>query len=259
MSKSGEYFTAGVMERIAGLVAAQPQISRRQLSLQVCEWLNWRSANGKLKEMSCRVKLLALARQGRVRLPVGGKAPPRKQRLPGKKGSWGCRKEVAVLLSGLGQIRIVAIRNAAAAESRVWDKLMQRHHYLGNGPLCGAQIRYLIESEVYGVIGGFAFSAAAWRIQARDRWIGWDDGARAENLSLVVNNSRLVIVPWVKAKNLASHALSQVVKRVGEDWRQRYGIEPALLETFVERGRYLGTSYRAANWIGVGQTRGRGP
>jgi hypothetical protein len=135
---------------------------------------------------------------------------------------------------------------------------MDRYHYLGSGPLCGAQLRYLIKSEGSGCIGGFAFSAAAWRLEARERWIGWDEEARAQNLCKVINNSRFLLVPHVHVKNLASHALSLVMKRLVADWSDRYGIEPALVETFVERERFHGTSYRAANWIYVGQTKGRG-
>ena len=135
---------------------------------------------------------------------------------------------------------------------------MNRYHYLGSGPLCGAQLRYLIHSYRYGYVGGFAFSAAAWRLEARERWIGWDDRARRQNLNRVINNSRFLIVPHVQVKNLASHALALATKRLTKDWLERYGIEPVLVETFVKHGRFTGASYRAANWIHVGLTQGRG-
>jgi hypothetical protein len=136
--------------------------------------------------------------------------------------------------------------------------MMQRYHYLGAGPLCGAQMRYFIESEHYGILGGLAFSAAAWRVSVRDRWIGWDDAIREQRLPGVINNSRFLILPVVKVKNLASHVLSLAAKQLMEDWPIQYGIEPVLLETFVEHGRFTGASYKAANWLHLGQTQGRG-
>jgi hypothetical protein len=135
---------------------------------------------------------------------------------------------------------------------------MDRYHYLGSGPLCGAQMRYLIHSEKYGYVGGLAFSAAAWRLADRDHWIGWDEPARKKHLNKVVCNSRLLIHPHVQVKNLASHVLSLCIKRLAQDWEKRYGIRPVLLETFVERDRFTGTSYLAGNWRPVGKTKGRG-
>ena len=140
----------------------------------------------------------------------------------------------------------------------VWNELMGRHHYLGRGPLCGAQIRYLMKSSQYGWLGGLAFSAAAWRVGARDRWIGWSEQARGENLRKVVCNSRFLILPQVKVPHLASHILSLCAKRLPQDWVERYGVEPVLLESFVERSRFKGTCYKAANWQNVGSTCGRG-
>jgi hypothetical protein len=135
---------------------------------------------------------------------------------------------------------------------------MNTYHYLGAGPLCGAQMRYLIKSGSFGWVGGLSFSAAAWRVKARDRWIGWSEEARREHLSKVVCNSRFLILPQVQVPNLASHVLSLATKRIAKDWTERYGMFPVLLETFVERERFSGICYRAANWQGVGITRGRG-
>jgi len=133
---------------------------------------------------------------------------------------------------------------------------METYHYLGAGPLCGAQVRYLIESSVYGSIGGLAFSAAAWRVAPRDRWIGWSEEARKANLGKVVCNSRFLLVPRVA--HLASHVLSFCARRVRQDWVERYGVRPMLFETYVERDQFEGTCYKAANWVHVGATQGRG-
>lgn len=134
---------------------------------------------------------------------------------------------------------------------------MNRYHYVEAGPLCGAQIRYWIQRSDGERLGGLAFSAAAWQLETRDRWIGWSSRARQHNLDQVVCNSRFLICPWVRVPHLASHVLSLCEKRLLEDWRQEYGVEPVLMETFVDSKRFKGTCYRAANWIPVGATRGR--
>ncbi len=252
----GQEFSDEVCDRIRATIDSEPTISRRALSLRVCEWLNWKSPNGKPKEMSCRVALLKLHRRGQLSLPepggrpwtvVQGKRPPLS--LP-EMESLRCR------LKTLGAIRLVLVESKNRPLSRVWNDLMERYHYLGAGPLCGAQVRYLIESSVYGWLGGLAFSAAAWRVAPRDRWIGWSDDARKANLAKVVCNSRFLLVPRVT--HLASHVLSLCTRRVPHDWVERYGVRPVLLETYVERDRFEGTCYRAANWWQVGETQGRG-
>jgi hypothetical protein len=255
---TGQNFTPEIIERIQAMIDANPAWSRRKLSVEVCDWLDWRSPNGKVKEMSCRVALLKLHRDGVLNLPAAGAAPPRRG-TPSRDGSEA--EKIAPLhcpLSKLGEIEIVRIKNSDSQASRRWNRLMNQYHYLGSGPLCGAQLRYLIRSERHGDVGGFAFSAAAWRLAAREHWIGWDEEARRQNLNKVINNSRFLIVPQVEVKNLASHALSLVMKRLVGDWLERYGIAPVLVETFVERERFRGTSYRAANWMWLGTTKGRG-
>ena len=253
----GQNFTDEVIQKIRVTVESEPTISRRALSLRVCEWLDWRTPNGKPKEMSCRVALLRLHRQGIVKLPecnVNGLSAPK----GGKKDPPIVQIEpVRCNLKDLGGVELIRVGSRESKASRVWNALMDRYHYLGAGPLCGAQMRYLIKSP-YGWLGGLAFSGAAWRVEARDGWIGWGDWARKENLSKVVCNSRFLILPQVKVSNLASHVLSLCVRQLPQDWLERYGFEPVLLETFVERDRFQGTCYRAANWQYVGTTCGRG-
>ena len=147
------------------------------------------------------------------------------------------------------------------AESRTahtWNELLNRYHPLGAGPLCGAQIRYAILRATGEWLGGLAFSAAAWRVQVRDDWIGWDEEARREHLQEVIANSRFLILPWLRVPDLASHVLGKALRRVRRDWQQRYGYEPWLVETFVDAQRFAGTCYRAANWQLLGLTQGRG-
>lgn len=254
----GQEFSAEIINRIDAEVRLKPGLSRRALSLQVCDWLNWKSPNGKPKEMSCRVALLKLNREGLVKQP-----PPkgwRGNRGAGRKratANWQIDPLISTL-DGLGKIELVRIDSGHNILSKIWNELMQAYHYLGGGPLCGSQIRYLIKSELYGWLGGLAFSAAAWRLGARDRWIGWSDEARRENLNRVVCNSRFLIPTQVRVPNLASHVLGLAARHLSRDWSERYGLAPLLLETFVERERFTGISYQAANWQKVGETAGRG-
>lgn len=134
---------------------------------------------------------------------------------------------------------------------------MERYHYLGYTPLPGAQIRYFIRSST-GLLGAIGFSAASWKVAPRDTWIGWSASVQKQNLHLIVNNSRFLILPWVKSKNLSSHILSLCAQQLPHDWQQTYGYTPVLMETFVEKDRFAGTCYKAANWIYVGLTKGRG-
>ena len=253
---SGQWFGLEVVERIAATVKAEPAISRRALSRRVCEWLDWRAPDGKLREVSCRKALLELERRGHVALPaceeVPGFAPEAaKRRQPPAMPEVKCR------LEELGAIEVVPVTSRYSGASEIWNGLMEAHHYLGSGPLCGAQIRYLVHSSNYGWLGAMSFSAAAWRLKDRDEWIGWSERARVANLQQVVCNSRFLIAPSVEVPNLASHVLSLSVRRLAGDWRERYGYEPVLVETFVDGQRFAGTCYRAANWVWVGQTAGR--
>ncbi len=142
-------------------------------------------------------------------------------------------------------------------EKSLWNEYIDRYHYLGYTPLAGAQMKYCVYSEdtLLALLG---FGACAWRIAPRDWYIEWSDEKREENLHLVLNNARFLILPWVYSKNLASMVLSMVTKRIGADWEKQYKYTPVLLETFVEKIRFSGTSYKAANWKFVGTTKGRG-
>lgn len=252
----GREFSDELIGRISATIEAEPAISRRELSRRVCRWMDWTAPNGNLKDMSCRTALLKLQRRRLVRLPEpqgSGLFIPRGQAPLGIPDGI---DRVSCALEQLGDIALVPIDPGQRARSRIWNTLMDTFHYLRSGPLCGAQIRYLIGSSVYGWIGGLAFSAPAWRCAARDRWIGWTDEARRKNLSMIICNSRFLLVPTVP--HLASHILGRVTRRIREDWNARYGIEPVLIETYVDREKYRGTCYRAANWLPIGATRGRG-
>jgi hypothetical protein len=250
----GRMFSDEILLRIGQTVQAEPAISRRQLSRRVCDWLDWRNTAGRLQEMSCRKIMLHLHRRGLISLPALTKRYAFRQ----------ARRPVAPppiatvngTLAQLGEVEIVRVTSRAL--SGLWHALMDAYHYLKSGPLCGAQLRYLVRSAHGGWIAGLSYSACARRVECRDAWIGWTEQARARNQIRVVNNSRFLIPPTVRVKNLASHVLARCQDRLADDWEAVYAYRPVLLETYVERGRFAGTCYRAANWIHVGTTGGRG-
>jgi len=252
----GQEFSPGILRRIQQTIENEPALPRGVLSRRVCEWLNWRTTVGLWKEVSCRVALLKLHRRGLLQLPeVGSRAIPRSQRVRTEPRSVEPASGQSSL-EALQPIGLVRIDSADSPLSRTWNELMHQYHYLGAGPLCGAQIRYLIGSGTAEWLGGLAFSAAAWRVAARDRWIGWDEEARRAHLQEVIANSRFLLLPRVP--NLASHVLGLALRQLPADWQERYGYAPRLVETFVNTERFTGICYRAANWELVGTTEGRG-
>lgn len=250
-------FSEELLEKIAAKMIAEPKITRRQLSLRVCEWMDWRSQNGKFREMSCRKALLELESRGLIKLPIKPCLNEESSRFKRKTFQIPDLPNIECELNTLGSIEYIIVRGATE-NSRIWNTLMDRHHYLGSGPLCGAQLRYLVFSERFGWVGALSFSASAWQVRARDEYIGWNEAAQKQNLQLVVNNSRFLILPQVKVANLASHVLACCARRLADDWQTFYGYRPVLLETFVERGRFSGTCYQAANWRHIGVTSGLG-
>jgi Domain of unknown function (DUF4338)/Transposase DNA-binding/Transposase Tn5 dimerisation domain len=242
-----------MLRRITETVGAEPEISRRQLSVRVCGWMGWRNASGRLQEMSCRKSLAELDRRGLIQLPELNK------RYAFQKARPSVCPPVARVECELGDLEEIEILRVRGGEmSALWRGMLDANHYLKSGPLCGAQLRYLIRSEREGWLGGLSYSACALRVESRDRWIGWSATARQRNQRLLVNNSRFLIVPSVKVKCLASWVLSRMDGRLAEDWEQVYGYRPVLLETYVERDRFAGTCYRAANWTRVGTSSGQG-
>ncbi len=204
--------------------------------------------------MSCRVALVKLQRCGKIRL--NEVTPFKTKRKRSRVRPEVETKPIRCRLEKLQPIELVQVEDRR--QSQIWNELMERYHPLGSGPLCGAQLRYLIGGSNGEWLGGFAFSAASWRLQSRDEWIGWNIPTREQNLHRLATNSRFLILPHVRVPHLASHLLGMVVKRLPQDWQRRYGYELLLVETFVDTKQFRGTCYRAANWIEVGQTQGRG-
>ena len=258
MKICGQEFGGETIVRIRELIGTG--LSRTRLSQEVCRLLDWKNAAGKLKEMSCRIALRTLHEKGKIVLPEA-RVIDFARKAPSGTSDVGPMPEpepVTGPLSDLGQIVLVRVEAGDKALSRLWFDLMVRHHYLGSGTLCGAQVRYLVRSESRGVVGAASFSSAAWKVAVRDAWIGWSPDRRAESLSRVVANSRFLILPHVRVPHLASHVLGQLVRQLPRDWEVTYGERPLLLETFVEEERFSGTCYRAAGWQEIGRTAGLG-
>jgi hypothetical protein len=249
----GQTFSPKTMENIQRLIDETPSISRRALSQKVCELLAWRHADGRLKDMSCRKTLSRLHKTGDVRMQNAAQNFAFTHRTVQPEFA---RPPVTCCLHELGSVTLVLIDNRLSKEARIWKALVKLH-YLGDRLFC-AGLRYLVHSSVHGWIGALAFGPAAFRVSARDRFIGWDEQDRLGNLDRVIGNSRFLIHPAVRVPHLASHVLGKALRRLPGDWQSRYGKEPLLVETFVEQARFTGASYRAANWIHVGTTAGRG-
>jgi hypothetical protein len=227
--------------------------SRRQLAKLLCAEGNWRSPSGQPALMSARKVLAGLTKAGQ--LPPPSRVAPLR-RPPSAAGAAPCPPIVGSL-QDVGPLEIVLLPPGSSPLSRQWKQLLEQFHYLGAGPLCGAQLRYLVRCP-QGPVAALAFSAAAWKVAGRDQWIGWSLEARRENLHRLVNNSRWLILPEVQVPNLASHVLGRVLHRLPRDWQDRYGYPPVLVETCVEQGRFQGVSYQAANWQAIALTQGRG-
>ena len=255
----GRDFPEAALERIRALLAQRrPRLSRTALSRAVCEALDWRKPDGGLKDMSARVALLRMERDGLLTLPppLQPRSRPRPPR-PSPRTDPPSRASRPVSLAAARPLRLSALR-PRDPRSRLWNEYIQRYHYLGYKPLPGAQLRYFAHAADGLPLALLGFGAAAWKTAPRDRFIGWDPATRQRNLPLVVNHARYLILPWVRVPRLASHLLARVARQLPADWLRRYRIRPVLLETFCETPRFQGTCYRAANWIHLGQTQGRG-
>jgi hypothetical protein len=253
MRYCGRYFEPAEIELIRELLTI-PQISRFRLSRELCERLNWRRENGQLKDMSCRVALLRLQADGLITLP-----PPRNAK-PVSYRQYPDIDHAVLEPSSSPSIeldRLSVDLVLSKHDSLLWNAYIQRHHYLGHQLMPGAQLRYFVRADEH-IIAALGFGASAWKVKPRDQSIGWTSEQRRRNLHLIVNNARFLILPWIHCRNLASHVLALISRRLAEDWYARYAYRPVLLETFVEKPRFAGTCYKAANWQYLGDTQGRG-
>lgn len=249
----GRDFSFEELEKIRILITNNSEFTRAKLSREVCHMFQWLKPDGKLKDMSCRVAMLWMEKDGLIRLPapINVKKPVKKIKFTTATDPQG------TIVCKVNHLPKLHLRLVTKATSSLWNEYIERYHYLGYTPLPGAQLRYFIRAgeQIVALTG---FGAAAWQTAPRDRFVGWNHDQRKKNLHLVVNNARFLILPWVQSKNLASKILSLTTRHLPGDWKARYNVRPVLMESFVQKTRFAGTCYKAANWILCGETKGRG-
>jgi len=232
-------------------------LSRSELAATICEHWGWVTASGANKTTACLKVLEELERNGQIQLP-GRHARPKTELVRGALRTKRTEPPDDVLSVTLVDASPVELQIVVGREdAKLWNEYLDRHHYLGYSKPFGCTLRYFIVSGK-GLLGCVLVAGAARAIKVRDEWIGWSRQRRQQNLPWVINNTRLLIFPWVDIRHLASHVLGQLARRVREDWKARWGYEPLLLETFVDPAHYTGSCYRAAGWIELGLTTGTG-
>ena len=253
----GRRFSAEELETIRSILSESPSAHRFELSKQICRELDWLQPNGRLKDRSCRDVLARLEAKGLIKLPARRRPSVRRQPI-GLTRRTEPRPAPAVTPREVDRTCFSIVTGTGdRGQERLWNEYVERYHPLGYGVPLGSHIKYFVRWKDE-IVSCLAFGGAAWKLQARDQWIGWSPDARRCNLSKVVNNTRFLILPWVQTPNLASRILGLAACRLREDWDRLYAYRPVLLETFVEAPRYLGSCYLAANWQWIGLTKGRG-
>lgn len=252
----GRRVTESDLGQIRALIADHPQASRRALSKQLCEAWQWHQLNGAPRDMVCRALMLGLHRKGLIELPPRHRSPPnplaRRQRPHAVEIE---RTPVRGALKELGALEFALVRRTD--KEPLCGALLEQHHYLGYTQPVGEHLKYVVYAGERPV-ACFAWSSAPRHLEPRDRFIGWSAAARRHNIRLVAYNTRFLILPWVEVRHLASHLLGTMMRRLSADWQRLYGHPIYFAETFVDPERFAGTCYRAANWIWLGRTTGRG-
>jgi len=244
------------IELIRGLLDEHPEWCRSRLSVELCERWAWRNAQGRLKDMAARTLLLKLERAGHIRLP------PRRGPSPNGRRNRVVPLELpapAPIRGTLRDLRPLTVNVVApgSEDLRLFNGLLAHGHYLGHRNTVGENLRYLVRDREGRPVACALFGSAAWKCADRDAFLGWERPARERNLQRLTNNTRFLIPAWIEVPHLASHVLGLIARRIRADWQTKYGHPVHALETFVDRERFKGTCYRAANWMRLGVTRGR--
>jgi hypothetical protein len=248
-------FSVEDIQTIRDLIAQDQQLQRSALSRKLCQLWQWTKPNGELKDMTCRVALLRIQADGLITLPPSRIGVVRKRAHFAPTAASEAQAPIKQPVHEIGRISLEVVSGTVA--SRLWNEYVARYHYLGYTPMSGSQIRYNVFAGEQ-LVACISFCACAWKLKDREKFIGWSEAQRQKNLQLVINNARFLVLPWIECKGLASKILSLAARRIPNDWQHRYGFEPVLLETFVEYERHKGTCYKAANWVNIGRTAGRG-
>ena len=253
----GQTISSEQLAFLREFIRARPGSSRWKLSRQLCEVLGWKQANGALRDVVCRGLLVMLERAGQIELP------PVRRHIRGQCRTARLRPEaflidttpLAMPLGALGPIEIQPVRRTA--DEPLFQSLLEQHHYLRYEQPVGEHLKYLVWAQGRP-IACLTWSSAPRHLASRDRFIGWSGEARRRNLRFLAYNSRFLILPWVAVPHLASHLLGRMARLLSQDWERVYGHPIYFLETFVDPERFRGTCYRAANWVVLGRTTGRG-
>jgi hypothetical protein len=257
ITQCGRKITRQQLDEIIETVGLFPNLSRQELAATISEHLGWVTVTGSNKLDACKKLLEKLECKGLIRLPAKQEQyrRNRSQRPIILTSRTDRSADITGNLKDIGQVRVEVV--ADKESMGLWNEYVSRYHYLGYKQPFGYFLRYFVESE-QGLLGCIVFAGAAKALRVRDRWIGWAKDHRLRNLTWVINNSRFLIFPWVGVKNLASHILGQVARRIKDDWQQRWGYSPVLMETFIDPEHFAGSCYKAANWQYLGMTTGQG-
>jgi hypothetical protein len=251
----GRVFSESELTCIRAFIDEDTSRNRTDISRIACEQLSWYRPDGIPKTASMSQVLVKMEADGLICLPPIQSVHSTRVKPIERTARTAEQEDIVISAGKLPRLHVEIA--ATREEKSLWNEYIDRYHYLGYTPLPGAQLKYCVYSQE-DLLALLGFGASAWRVAPRDWYIGWSDERREENLHLVVNNARFLILPWVYSKNLASMVLSMVTKRISEDWQRQYKYKPVLLETFVEKNRFSGSCYKAANWKLVGTTKGRG-
>jgi hypothetical protein len=255
LSVQGRAMSGSDLESVRSLLSNHPGWSRWRLSRVLCEQWDWRNRAGELKDMAARSLLLKLQERGLITLPTKRRTTVNRMKAT-QAGEVFDATPIECSLQDLGALEVREVSRDQLARRQLASALSQ-HHYLGYGGPVGQNAQYTVKDAAGRLLACLVFGSSAWKCQARDEWIGWTREQREENLNHTTNNTRFLILPGVKVPQLASWILGRILRRLSRDWQTKYGHPIFLVETFVERDRFKGTAYRAANWIKVGSTRGR--
>ena len=241
---------------IKRFITQNPSWHRTRLSKELCIYWGWHKENGQMKDMACRTLLTKLEKLGYISLPVSQKWNVSNGLRNNVEPVLHVKEPINELIKSLYPIDIQLVERGYKYNE--FKYFISQYHYLGWSGTVGENLKYMIYDKNERPLGCMLFGAAAWKVQPRDSYIGWDAEIRKRNLGYIANNNRFLILPWVKVEHLASHILGKICRRVNQDWINKYNHPVYLLETFVEIDRFAGTCYKAANWVCVGQTQGRG-
>jgi hypothetical protein len=256
---AGRSFSAAELALIRQAAHDYAPLGLTEIARTICEWLDWKRPTGRLKNHECRQLLERLQQQGVLTLPELRSSGPRGPRTIAIDAFSDPQRPIHATVANLKPLRLTLLDSATdSGNSGLWSQFIQRYHYLGYRVPVGAHLRYFVHSAEGQILACLLWTSPAWKMKVRDQWIGWSTQQRARNLQYVVNHSRFLILPWVRVNGLASTILSLSARQLPEHWRQHYGYTPLLFETLVDASRFNGTCYRAANWIPLGLTAGRG-